>query len=156
MKIHNWDDCERVLGEVREIELKADARRTKADVETQKIKDRLKTDLAEIQAGRGEMEQAIEVFVRENAGEMAPLKSKLLRFGTVGLRSVPKFTWPKNDTLVARLGELGLGCYIRNVPAHQEPNKKDLEAHWEKLPLKDLGAKRKVNENFYIDLVKEQ
>jgi hypothetical protein len=156
MPIQDWNDCELVLGEVREIELKADARRTRADKAAQKIKEELTADLAEIEAGRAKMEQAIEAFVRDHAAELAPLKSKLLRFGTVGLRSLPKFSWPKNDTLIARLKELDLGGYIRTVPAHDEPNKKDLEAHWEKLPLKDLGAKRKVQETFYIDLVKEQ
>jgi phage host-nuclease inhibitor protein Gam len=152
--INGWDQAEDAMRQMVEIDLEERALRAAADERIKGVREDLSADLAGPTAARQEIEAALERFCREHKDEMAPLKSKDLRHGRIGFRDLPRFSWPRKvELLITRLRELKLTDYIR---VKEEPDKAGIMAHFEKLPLKDLGVKRTVEQDaFYVDLKNE-
>jgi phage host-nuclease inhibitor protein Gam len=156
MKINSWDDLETKLGAYRRIELTATSLATEADTEIQAIKERLGKALKKNDEEKPELFDAIQDFVQVHREDIAPAKSRELRFGVVGFREEPKFTWPKkNEVLIQRLKELKLKGYVKAVPASEKPDKEGIMAHWKDLDLAKLGVSRTSPEFFFIKIKTE-
>ena len=148
MKIRSWDEAEAVMGKIAGIDLECGEARQLADLAIKQVKDKLKFELDGIGAGRDGLVGDLEDFARGNQADLAPLKSKRLRYGILGFRDEPKFIWPKKlDTLLTRLKELKLKAYIR---VKEEPDKQGIMAHHEQLDLKALGVKRLVEPDVFF------
>jgi phage host-nuclease inhibitor protein Gam len=147
--ITSWEQAEDVLEAIADLNRVDRENRLRADEDRAAIDSHLKFCLSETKAELGPMLARLEAFVRAHAGDMLPAKSRRLRFGTVALRDEPQFSWPKKlDTLVQRLREKGLTKYL--VPQEPAVDKRGIMAHWEQIPLADLGVKRTVSSNVFI------
>jgi phage host-nuclease inhibitor protein Gam len=152
-QITGWDQAEDMLKIIAMLDSRASKIRAEADEEINQVRGKLKVRIHNIETQRDQAVSLLEEFCEEHREDMLPQKSRKLRFGIIGFRKHVTFSWPKkNETLVKRLKELKKNDYIR---IKEEPDKQGIMAHHEKLYLKALGVTRKVEEEFYYELNKE-
>jgi len=152
--IKDWNQAETVLGRIAELDRQAESNRVLAEDLIAVTREELKAGNDLLVKQRAPFERDLEAFCRERKADLEPAKSRLLRFGRVGFRDVPKFSWPKKiETLLERLRQLKLQDYIRTI---EEPNKQAIMAHHEQLPLGDLGIRRTVIKDLFFIEIKHE
>ena len=96
-RLADWTDAEAALGKLAKLDAQAQEQKAKADEEINQVKGRLKTKLDSLEEQREIIEEKLREFAEERKAEFVKPKSRRLRFGTIGFRRQPKFSWPKKN-----------------------------------------------------------
>lgn len=152
-ELKSWDEVDRALREIGECEiaietLEADMNReiNDAKAKAEKVAKPLKTAITVLEA-------QIKLFVEDNKNGLEG-KSRDLNFGTVGFRRSTSISYStaKTAEVLEALKERGMtDCII----VKESVNKDALKLHTDK-EIEQVGAKRKIVDNFYYDTDREK
>jgi phage host-nuclease inhibitor protein Gam len=144
----NWDEVNMALKEIGDIDRKVMAIESDMNIKINEIKATADKDASSLVERKKTLEVNIEDYTKSCVEEFKDSKSKEFLYGTVGFRKVTSIITRNIKAIIEALKQNKMNdCIVIT----EKLNKDELEKY-DDASLKKVGAKRKVDDNFFYKL----
>lgn len=148
--LKSWDDVDKTLKEILEMEVQADKLDGEMTVKISKIKENYKQKVEPIKTLIKLKEKEIQEFVEENRDNMGGKKTKVLTHGNVGFRKSSKLSIP-SKMVTTIIQKLRLRKMDNCINVKETINKEELKKYPVEVII-EVGCSIKQDDAFGYDL----
>jgi phage host-nuclease inhibitor protein Gam len=151
-KLVSWEQVDQHLLELGRLDMQIEGVEARLTEVCNQAKEKASAEGRPLIQRREQLEREVKEFVEASADQMAPARSLVLQFGTVGLRKAKRLHIKKTVDTVRRLRELGMLQYLR---IKEEPDKEALRELGDEI-LEKVGITRKEEDAFFLEVNREK